>query len=463
MFEVLTLDEITDALVAAYKNRFPTHDVSKLSDNWKRQRVTALAAFMNQAHIQSVGDDMLPDLASGTALDRWATLVNLTRKAATSAYKADSLRLRGTAASTFTSGDELTHSDGTSYMLNESGSIPAAGFIDVDVIAIDTGSVTRKTAGEVLTFVSAPSGIQSTAEIQLDLDEGGDDEELDGALRDRVLAKIAQPGMGGNANDYEQWALEEEGVAEAYVYPIRQGLGTVDVAVLRSGTGDDRLFGTSELTDVETAMDAKRPVAIADFRVIEVIADPRDIEVTLEQEEEAQYNRDWDDTTPLVVATWTAGTRALVFTLDRPDDMLVGDRLIYKGAANAGFELEIESLSSTNAVILKAPTSSVQAADLAANPPASPNNVYSGGPIIEPVRAAIQSYVDNLGPARGTTAQGNWDDVLRTIRLRAACIEPDGVLEGTVVAPVANVTPDANEPNSTIDLITLRQLFVRYE
>ena len=41
--------------------------------------------------------------------------------------------------------------------------------------------------------------------------------------------------MGGNTNDYRQWAKQLAGIDEAYVWPLRGGLGSVHIAALHTG------------------------------------------------------------------------------------------------------------------------------------------------------------------------------------------------------------------------------------
>ncbi|WP_413462564.1 baseplate J/gp47 family protein [Kingella kingae] len=42
---------------------------------------------------------------------------------------------------------------------------------------------------------------------------------------------MRRPPAGGNQYDYKNWALSVDGVSSAYVYPLRRGLGTVDIAI----------------------------------------------------------------------------------------------------------------------------------------------------------------------------------------------------------------------------------------
>ena len=113
--------------------------------------------------------------------------------------------------------------------------VPAAGAVDVDVLAVSTGSATRLKKGEILEYLSTPAGIQTKIELQRDLDDDGFDSEQDGAARNRLLAALATPSSGGNQSDFVGWALSQLGISQAFCYPNRAGLGTVDVAALHTG------------------------------------------------------------------------------------------------------------------------------------------------------------------------------------------------------------------------------------
>ena len=457
-FAIPSLDEIHALLVNDYANRFPGADTSRYSNAWKRLRVVALAVSGLHYHIDSVYRDLLPDRATGAELDAHGYVHGVTRKAATAAHETAALRVYGSESSSVVIGDLLSHADGTSFQVNENATIGAGEtYVDVDVLAVTTGSVGLKEAGEILTFTSPPSGIQSVAELQLDIGQDGDDDEDDGAYRTRILDRVKYPGMGGNANDYRTWAEEQSGIAHGYPFPLRQGLGTVDLAALHSGSGAERLLSSDERTALFDAIELLRPVSV-DFAVLTVAAEPCDVEVTVEPEDSAAYAFDWDDETPLIVSSWTAGTRVLKFTTDVRSDMAVGDRIVYKrvtSTVNDGHEAIIEALGPNDDEVTL-----VDDDELATSPPVATNNVYSGGPLVSVVREAIIALFDSMGPGRGEFAAGTWEGSLRLSSLFKVVQLSAGVLDTTIVAPTANVD-GTNTTGSTIGLVTPRQVLVR--
>jgi uncharacterized phage protein gp47/JayE len=457
-FPIPSLDQLHQMLLASYGNAIDGSDLSRSSDSWKRLRTTALGATSLHAHIATVFRDLLPDTCAPDLLPRWGKILRLPALPATPATKANALRVVGTAGSTVSLGDQLTATDGTRYQANETASIPGGGtYIDVDILAIDTGSATRKPKGEILTFSAPAAGINAAAELQFDLDEGGADAEAPPAYRARILDRIAVQGMGGNQEDYREWVLQVAGVATAYVYPRRQGIGSVDVTFLHAGSGASRCPTTPEIAVVQTYVDNLRPVSVADFHVLGVTSEPTTVELAVEPID-AAHDFDWDDTLPPTVTGFVAATRVL--TLDaRPGDMVLRDRLSYKGALNDGAELVVEALGPGGNDVTVAKLTENQAA----NPPVAGNVVYSGGALVAPVRAYVQAIFDGLGPGRGgdrTKVAGQWEDTLRTSALLGAQ-KLDGVLDVTPVAPVGNVAGSNVPPLSTVGLLVAQQILVR--
>jgi uncharacterized phage protein gp47/JayE len=453
-FTVNTLDETHDFLLALARAHLPDRDWTPLSSGWKWTRILAGAVTDNHAHIAAVLDDLLPDTAVGDALVRWANLRGLTKKGATPARKAAALRVTGTGDVAV--GDQLRHeATGLLFQVNEAEAVVATA--DVDIVAVDVGSETRLPAGEPLVFLSAPAGIDEDAELVLDLDEDGEDEESPDALRARVINRFREPPLGGAQNDFVQWALEVTGIAAAFCYPLRQGYGSVDLAALHAGSGSSRLLSAGEISDLQDYIDERRPVAMTSFRVLTVQATDVDVDAEVLPNGEERFEFDWDDATPLVVAAWTGATRTLQFTTDRPESMDAGGRITIKPAAGGGTgeQFVIESLSGTDAVILE---------QAPATAPAATDTVYSGGDLVDPVRDAILEHINGLGTSNPDATQyGAWEANLRPQNLYRIAQLTEGVKASNVTNPAAKVEPADNPyPDDEIVLVLVpRRVLVR--
>jgi uncharacterized phage protein gp47/JayE len=164
-------------------------------------------------------------------------------------------------------GTQLSYSTGVTYqttadIVTDATGVPSAA----PIIALDPGSVGNLVPGTPLTLLTPLAGIDSVA---VDTLGGGTDDETDDDLRGRVLRRIRQPPMGGDATDYEAWALAVPGVTRAWCAPLEMGMGTVTIRFmmddLRAANGGFPL--PEDIDTVETYIDSVRPVAVKDFFV----------------------------------------------------------------------------------------------------------------------------------------------------------------------------------------------------
>lgn len=103
-------------------------------------------------------------------------------------------------------------------------------------------------------------------------------DETDADYLARILDDIQNPAAGGNLYDYRQWTEEIYGVAAAYVVPLAQGDGTVDVVVvadedltgseipsasMRKGTATS--VGANKLYDTAADFTAALAVSVGDL------------------------------------------------------------------------------------------------------------------------------------------------------------------------------------------------------
>jgi hypothetical protein len=121
----------------------------------------------------------------------------------------------------------------------------------------------------------------------------------------------------------------------------------------------------------------------------------------------------------------------------------------------------IESLSSTDSFVLVADG----AGDV---PTAGVSTVYSGGPLVQPARLALQALFDSLGTANPDTVRyGPWEGNLRPNAIGRAITGVPGVLDigtGGLIAPASTVVasdPVSNPIDSTIGLLIAGRLLVR--
>jgi len=493
-FQIPTLSATREFLSALFKALFPDRNVGS-PRSYHARRLTVLAAATTQIHkhVDSVQKDVMPDTAGDDGpIDRWGGIVGTARKGATPARKSAAGRVRGNLiGATANVGEELVHEESSlRFQLASVATLPAGLYVDVDIVAVDTGSATRLVAGETLKFVNAIANIETDVVLQLDLDEDGYDEEQFGAYRGRVLDTFSKPTAGGTQSDYVRWALEVEGVAFAYAYPNRAGLGTVDVVGLHTGTGTARILTSGEVTELLTALRDLAPAPIAatpgSLRVLTAVSDSQSAEVLITANGEAAYAFDWSDSTPPTVLAWTAGTRELQFSGGAlPATLKAGHRIVLKGVASTqdGREYKVEALSAVDKVILEtAPT----------NAPAATDLIYSGGPLVSPIRDAIIAHMngeivyagkngvplaesdltstiglevlaEGIGPANPAGVYGTWSGGLIRAVLGKIAMYKAGVRNYSITTPAADYeATDYAVPNDLqIGLIVPNAVIVR--
>lgn len=400
-FPIPTLDKFRERLVAFGRALFPSADYGSLqSYHGRRATYISSAATSLHAHANSAQLDVHPLTAGeGKPINDWGEAVGVARKTATPARKSDAGRVRGAAGATVTSGEQLRDENtGLVYAVNQSVTIPGVfgvdpdSFVDADIVAIDTGSATRINAGAVLKFIAPPPNIETIVMLQLDLDEDGFDAEQFGSYRSNVLAALQQTPSGGNQSDFVKWAIKSlNSVATAFAYPNRAGKGTIDVVAFYNASGTARSLSSDDRATVLLYIQTQAPFHVAGpggpLRVLTTVADPQNVEITLQPNGQAAFAFQWDDATPLVVLSWNGTTRELRFTTPLPISMRPGHSLVLRGVASPqdGREFKIESLSGSDKVILeKVPAVAPVATDV----------VYSGGPLVTPVRDAIVAHLN---------------------------------------------------------------------
>jgi hypothetical protein len=445
-YKVPSLDEMSSILVAFWKGLFPLSNVgSRFSYHWKRLRAYAGGITDLHAHVDSAQRDIMPDTSTGAYLTRWGAIFGVPKKGATGARKAASFAASGTPGSVVLVNDQLLHeSSGFLFQVFAGGTIPSGGTLNVGIQAISTGAATRLKKGEALKFTAPQPGITAYGSLVLDLDEDGFDAEQDPAFSRRVNDRAANASSGGNQYDFTAWSLAQLGISAAFCYPNRAGVGTVDVAAFKTGDGASRSLTSTERAALLTALKKLAPAQLAPYlaiggaasvvagalRVLTTSVDLQHVEITFLTNGDDAYAFDWNDSTAPVVLAYTSGTRLVQFTAARPSDMLAGGRIIFKpvGSAQRGEVFTIESLSSTDSIVLKeTPSVNIATNDIA----------YAGGPLTKQIRDAIVAhmngeivYADKGAPLPASSAASKVN--MRTL---AYGIGPPNPFGATTAAP----------------------------
>jgi uncharacterized phage protein gp47/JayE len=182
----------------------------------------------------------------GEYLDMRADEHGLTRRPAAPAK--GTVTFTGTPGTLIPAGTQVsTASTDTSpavvFQTTVDATITAAGTVDVPVQAVEGGSQGNVPAGAIVFLAEPLPGVSSVTNAAAT--SGGEDEESDESLLQRYLTKVRNPSAGGNKADYINWALEVPGVGGVSVVPVRDGPGTVSIAIIDT----NKMPASQELVD----------------------------------------------------------------------------------------------------------------------------------------------------------------------------------------------------------------------
>lgn len=253
-FEVIRSDILRDI-----QNLNPDADITEDSDNWIRATSVASVATGLYQHQAWIVRQIFPDTADTEFLAWHARIRGVYRKAATTS--SGTATVTGEPGAMADAGLTITRGSLT-YITTASIIIGTDGSASVGVqysVAGTSGNTSSAASG---TLSTVPAGFDST--VMIGTMTGGTDSETDASLLERLLDVIRRPPAGGNKYDYRRWALSVDGVTAAYVYPLRRGLGTVDVVITSAGgMPSDEIIAACQ-----AYIDDKRPVTAKDTRVL---------------------------------------------------------------------------------------------------------------------------------------------------------------------------------------------------
>lgn len=477
--------ELLASWAANYAALGLTLQTSAGSDAWLMASAFAVQMEGIEAQAEQTALDILPDTAGAEALDRHAYVDGIARRAGFTARH--TVTVTGAAATTYTipAGTRMSASDGTPYVV-ESASVvttggPATG--PITVRAVEAGATGTAAVGDVLTFATAPTGLNSTGVVASTLRDGTD-AESDESLADRIISRRRERPGSGNRADWASWVEGYTGteIAQTFVYPLLAppasypGAGTpstpgcVTVVAVGPAQGDSvtntrivptddastrPVGGGAELTRIKdyiegdrlpdgtdvssTPNDPLRPVTVTpgNYGIEEIAVSAEN--VVMDVIVSFANILQWSGT--LTVSSATSST--LVIAGDQLDK--VGFRIIVNigtGNYRGGFKLFTLGAGSFDGFFT---TFTMSDATIAT----ATGTIYPGHGNFNAMRTAALAYFDALGPG-DTTPASRWpteDDTARArlyiTALAAAVNGAEGVLSATTTTPAADVSPAA--------------------
>ena len=166
------------------------------------------------------------DETSGEYIDKRCAEYGITRKAGTKAKV--SITFTGTDGTAIPAETVLMTGDGLSFITQEAAVI-TDGTATVEAEAEEIGANYNVAENEITQQIVNIYGVESFSNEEA---KGGTDQESDESLVNRLYTYLRHPATSGNVYQYEQWALETNGVGGVKVIPLAAGPGTVKIIVV---------------------------------------------------------------------------------------------------------------------------------------------------------------------------------------------------------------------------------------
>lgn len=217
--------------------------------------------------------------ATGSTLERWASIPFIRRKQA-SAASGTATRGGCTAGRVLPAETILQRQDGTEYVVLADATVAADGTLTASVMALDPGAAGNAAAGVKLALTETLAGIASPLLVAGDGLTGGADEEKDPELLQRFLDywRTAEEGAG----PYVKLAMKVAGVTRAWEYEHEMGLGTMTVRFVMDNKPDTIIPTADEVARVNEYMQTFRPPGSKGLYVVAPEPDPLDIVVAID-------------------------------------------------------------------------------------------------------------------------------------------------------------------------------------
>lgn len=233
-------DYLTDQLEADIRQRMldslPSDlDKAEGSYIWDSLAPTAIELALAAIWAQEILKRGFASTTFGAYLDLRCAEHGLTRLAAVKAT--GQVKFTGTAGTVVpigtavaTPADATTGTASVEFLTTAAATLDVAGIGYANIEAVTAGLSGNVAAGAINILVTPISGV--TGITNLAATSGGLDTENDAALLTRYLQRVQSPSAGGNKADYVNWTMEVAGVGGVSVIPVRDGAGTVSIAII---------------------------------------------------------------------------------------------------------------------------------------------------------------------------------------------------------------------------------------
>ena len=482
-FTARTRSQIRDQLLgywsAEYSVRGETLLTSEGSDAYLLASQIGVIQEALDAQAVQVSRDILPDQASTAALERFGVVYGIPRPVGT--YAQLTAQVTGFAPSTVYAIPALTQAsatDGTLYdVTTASVTTDGSNHATIALTAVAIGVGGNRSVGAVLTFQTAPAGLNATMTVLSCVPAVGP--ATDDEYRALLLGRLQDRPASGNRSDWRSWVTSYLGtpVPEAYVYPLLKppvtppGVGTtgtlgcVTVVAVGPAQGDSfvntRLVPSDDLS-TRTAgtplpriidyIDGDRTIAgvptVDGYQLRPVTMGPDGDNWTVQTFVERFTNADLTLVMSAPFAFPWSGTMFTQPTSTNTSLVVLGDQTAKEGLSALVLPVTPDARGNYRQVTLGNATYSAPNTtfDQTLDPVGSPANytyVYPAPPNWGAIRTAVFAFFDSLAPG-DTSPASRWpadgqSGALFRSSLAAAVIAVPGVLSCVVNTPTTDL------------------------
>lgn len=449
-------EQLFEFAIAFLEKRYPgkaTHPRSYLGNQARTfaQQVGAIQAAQKQAWLDGVPgyqvdyDGIIRSRCSTIRLDDWAFFFGLPSNRGAGVFGRNGAfpasggggTIIGPPATLIPAGDQLTDPSGSiAIELADTVTIGGGGTVQGVFNAITPGAAGNLAIGTKIRWLAPRLGVTATVTLGTAL-SGGYDEEGDYDLVARLIRRMQAPPRAGSAADWRAWAEaaldangKSLGISRAYVYPFRNGIGSVDVVITVSGNGSTRDPGSIKAAAAQVYLDGLR-IATDTVRVVRPRF-PAGFEIKARARIRAApgYRPDWDDGGTGITLVSGAGTASVVISgvntaLKAAADLNLRPRI---QVGVTGFQVPRQRQVLTYQADTPIVGQSTLLLDSALEAGAfSHATAYAGSSAVEPVATAMLAEMNGKGPSKQSGYQDetfdSWADVVDVGGLARAALD----------------------------------------
>jgi len=235
-----TVDDLINANLRVTRNALilrgvENPNVTRDSDHYVRARALALNLVPAYRNGVIMGDQMMPDTATGERLVRHLKIYGLTPL--TAAGASGNIILTTSTTTLVPVDSQLIDDVGQVYRVTVGGNYDDGD--EIPVIGVSTGKSTDHDEDDILQWVDQPAFADPLAAVASPGLIGGADTDEDEDSRSLLYTHLRNPAGGGNWSQIIAWAkAASSSVKAAFVYPALDGPATVGLNLLGELTYD---------------------------------------------------------------------------------------------------------------------------------------------------------------------------------------------------------------------------------